>query len=116
MIYEGRVVRVVIFKALCGMFFLVLVLKFAVSKKEVPVMKHTRRLVPVLILYDLLAFGTRPEIYGCGTRCDITARGGTRADICGITGTGSKSRGTRPVIDAHFGTLPEVNVWKWYSP
>ena len=53
-IYEGRVVRVVIFKAGSGTLFLVLVLKFAVSKEVVPVMKYTPRLVPVLILYDLL--------------------------------------------------------------
>ena len=53
-IHEGRVVRVVIFKAGSGTLFLVLVLKFAVSKNVVPVMKHNPRLVPVLILYDLL--------------------------------------------------------------
>ena len=47
-------VRVVIFKAGSGTLFLVLVLKFAVSKEVVPVMKYTPRLVPVLILYDLL--------------------------------------------------------------
>ena len=53
-IHEGRVVRVVIFKAGSGTLFLALVLKFAMSKKEVPLMKYTRRLVSALILYDLL--------------------------------------------------------------
>ena len=53
-IYEGRVVRVVIFKSGSGTLFLVLVLKFAASKKVVPVMKYNPRLVSVLILYDLL--------------------------------------------------------------
>ena len=53
-IHEGRVVRILIFKAGSGTLFLVLVLKFAASKKVVPVMKYTPRLVPVLILHDLL--------------------------------------------------------------
>ena len=53
-IHEGRVVRVVIFKAGSGALFLVLVLKFAVSQKVVPVMKYNPRLIPVLILYDFL--------------------------------------------------------------
>jgi hypothetical protein len=59
--------------------FSVLVLKFAVSKKVVPVMKLIPSMVLALIFSDCLVLALKS--YGCGTRSDTRGASGTRSDI-----------------------------------